>query len=875
MSDVSGISAAQAVNRQLVDVLPEVATRGLDGVLHGVLARGTVEVLAPALHHYLFACAPRTAGTGFKHMQQHVTVGPLRRDERIVGLLLIIEDVTDRMHQERMVAAGAPAEAEALASLVGQADWRTRQEAVAVLARKGDAVVTSLVDALRYQHHDVSLLSSALDLLSLSDVDVIEPLMQFLDDEDADLRTQAALILGGRRDRRAIPALRAHLADPDLNVAFHVIEALGRLHAIEATEDLLEIAERREFFLSFPAIQALGRLGTAASAPRLVPLLTDEMLRAAVIEALGELGDEEVAVPLVTLLASPDAPTEVITDALAGLHDRYETRYKAGDHIASLVRRTISASGAQRVVDAVQHAGPDRLPGLAKVLGWLEGHAVQRALTRLLGDGRVRGQVIEALVRYGSGVVVLLIEQLRSEDLECRQAAAIALGQIGDRRATAPLVQALGDREVAVVASGALARIGDADAFDALMAHLGEPDPALRQAVVAALNSIGHPDMPQRVMPLLDDQDPIVQESALRIAGYFGYPECFSRVVACCGDPSDTVRRVAIEQLALFDDRCVLALLETALKDTSAPVRVAAAATLGRINHPSSADVLLRALEDPDPWVRYVSVKSLAAVGDASSAAAVIERLTTDWAPHVRLAAVEAVGRLLGKDALEVLEPLARATNQDIARAAIEALAHVDHPKALAVLEQETRREESWRRVAAIEALAARREATVPQILQWIAAADRNLDVSAAAMDALARIGIREESQATEATRVLVSLTAEGSRRSAAITALANLPARRIEDVAAGLQQPSSAVRCAAIEALGRMRQPQASRAIEGALDDAEPSVRLMAIAELKRLGTRSSEPMLARLARVDPDAGVRQAALMALARSENAGQAG
>ena len=145
-------------------------------------------------------------------------------------------------------------------------------------------------------------------------------------------------------------------------------------------------------------------------------------------------------------------------------------------------------------------SGPDRLPGLARVLGWLEGEAVQRALTRLLGHGTVqvagrRGARSQRQRRRG-----LLIEQLHAEDLETRQAAAVALGRIGDRRATAALVAALGDRELAVAAAGALARIGDADAFDALIALLGDADPAIRQSVIAALNSIGHPDMPRRIV---------------------------------------------------------------------------------------------------------------------------------------------------------------------------------------------------------------------------------------------------------------------------------------------------------------------------------------------------------------------------------------
>ena len=106
--------------------------------------------------------------------------------------------------------------------------------AVSTLAQHGSAVVETLVQTLREQHRDLSVLSSALDLLSVSDIDIVEPLIRFLEDDDTNLRIQAALILGQRRDRRAIPALIARLDDADVNVRFHVIEALGRLHAAEA-----------------------------------------------------------------------------------------------------------------------------------------------------------------------------------------------------------------------------------------------------------------------------------------------------------------------------------------------------------------------------------------------------------------------------------------------------------------------------------------------------------------------------------------------------------------------------------------------------------------------------------------------------------------
>jgi HEAT repeat protein len=870
MAAATGIAASDARGRALAGVLPDISQGGL-AIIEQVLAHGTVEVMATALHHYLFACAPLQPSPVFARMQQLVTIGPLRDETRIAGVVVTVEDVTARVEHERAVADAGGRHVESLARLMGEDEVRIRRMAVSTLAHHGPAVVDALVRTLREQHEDFSALSSALDLLSISDIDVVEPLIGCLKDRDPNLRIQAALILGLRRDRRAGAPLIASLDDPDVNVRFHVIEALGRLRAADACDALTAIALEREFFLAFPAIQALSELGNPTVAAHLVPLLADDLLRAPVIEALGALGDEESAAPLVDLLNACAAPADVITDALAGLYDRYESRYAAGAHIADLVRRRINAAGTQSILDAVQSVSADRLPALAKVLGWLQGEAVQRALTRLLGHESVRSHVVEALVRNGAGVVTLLIERLRAEDLDTRQAAAVALGRIGDRRATGALIAALEDREIAVAAAGALARIGDGSAFDALIARLGDADSAIRQSVIAALNSIGHPDMPRRIVALLGSgPDPIVRESALKIAGYFGYPECLDQVLACCRDMNEAVRRTAMEQLAFFDDPRAFAPLAQACRDEAPSVRAAAASALGRIDHPDRVVTLMRALGDTDPWVRFVALRSLGTIGDPASLNAVIDRLD-DPAPHVRLAAIEVIGRLKPIEALAVLEPLTQSSNDDVARTAVGALGHVDQAEALSLLEQFARAPESWKRLAAIEALARHQHLEVPRTLQWVAAVDEAPEVVSVAMDALAKVGWRNDGQGSEAARALIALTAEPARRESAIAVLSSLPPRRIADIAAGLQHPSADVRCASVEALGRMKHPEASRALEAALDDLVSAVRLTAVSELKHLGTRTSQRKLMALARADQDTKVRHAAIMAVARAHDA----
>src|SRR5262245_38443017 len=101
LARATGIEPAHALNRPLVDVVPDLQIRGLLSVIESVLAKGTVEVLAPALHHFLIPCPPPEPSPSFQRMQQHVTMGPLRDDGRVVGVVVTVEDVTHRLESER------------------------------------------------------------------------------------------------------------------------------------------------------------------------------------------------------------------------------------------------------------------------------------------------------------------------------------------------------------------------------------------------------------------------------------------------------------------------------------------------------------------------------------------------------------------------------------------------------------------------------------------------------------------------------------------------------------------------------------------------------------------------------------------------------
>jgi HEAT repeat protein len=858
LARLTGVGTEAASGQSLVALIPDVEERRLLARFRRVLDEGVVEVLAPAFHHYLIPCAPLVPSKRFDKMQQRVNIAPLRENERVVGLIVTVEDVTGRLDRERdlsehltdpdettrLRAAQTLAEDESLnaaPSLLGalkDESWRVRRAAVEGVSRRAapDAIA-ALLTSVRENHHNLSLLNSALQVLALSDVDTLSPLVEFLNGPDTDLRMQAALALGEQRDARATPALMKALEDTDMNVRYHVIEALGKLRAVEAADTLASIAETRDFFLSFPALDALAQIGDARVAPRLVPLLEDEFLREPAADALGKLGDEEMVAPLAALLNTPHAPTHVIAESLAVLSDRYEKLYGEGKHIADLSRRTIDATGAQNLLDALDdEQKTENWRPLALVLGWLEGAAVEHALTRLLGRTDVRNEIVEALVRHGAGVTDLLIEQLDAEDLEIRRSAVVALGRIGDMRATPALVRILEeDAELIIPTASALAKIGDRRAFDALLGLLGDADAAVRQSVVGALNSLGAPEMPARIIPLLDDTDPNVRESAVKIAGYFGYAECADLLLERCRDREERVRRAAIEHLPYLEDPRVTEALVHALKHETPKVRAAAAGAMAHMEETESIACLADALTDEDSWVRYFAARSLGQRGALVRIDALARVAQSDKFNHVRIAALEALGNIGGERAAAIAAPFVEADDPDLGRAALAALGNIAHPDALPPLIKALRAPDANLRSGAAAALGERGGAEALEHLQRVAATDSEPAVFEAAIIALKKLAT------AEAMASLVALTADSRRREAASSALAQVPDSQIENVARGLSHHSAEVRRAVVEVLARMKRQRASELLRGALADADASVRLAATEALGKSYQRST----------------------------------
>ncbi|MBC7248740.1 MAG: PAS domain S-box protein [Anaerolineae bacterium] len=94
----TGYRASEVVGRNLLEVYPELVSRGLDRYYRDAL-KGQVRVLSQLFHRYLLPMSSDFSADR-KLMAQSARIAPLVEDGRIIGTITVIEDVTERVDRD-------------------------------------------------------------------------------------------------------------------------------------------------------------------------------------------------------------------------------------------------------------------------------------------------------------------------------------------------------------------------------------------------------------------------------------------------------------------------------------------------------------------------------------------------------------------------------------------------------------------------------------------------------------------------------------------------------------------------------------------------------------------------------------------------------
>ncbi len=304
-------------------------------------------------------------------------------------------------------------------------------------------------------------------------IDAIAPLIDFLNDEEADPEAQwfAVRILGSFNHPRVIEALIELLKtsqSEDLNsMAVSVLASMGKT-AVSVLETLLEEDSTRLF-----AVQALGQIRRSETVPLLMQVIRDPevQIRAIAIEALSSFHSDDITTVLIAALQ--DVAVQVRLAAVTGLGFRSDRSNLVGqlrplllDLNLEVCRQTAIALGRLGTLQAAtalyevlqsQHTPENLAIELVRALGWIALpealNYLETALLQLSLPEMVQLEIVQTLGRIDSvelkpqATQILLNGLPKLESVGIRQAIALSLGQLGDPDAINALVALLADTD--------------------------------------------------------------------------------------------------------------------------------------------------------------------------------------------------------------------------------------------------------------------------------------------------------------------------------------------------------------------------------------------------------------------------------------------
>lgn len=311
-----------------------------------------------------------------------------------------------------------------LLKLLTHPNMRVRTEAQFTLAERGNNCVKSLAklsadssaNAVARRHA-----IWALGQIGRKNSTTLHPLIPLLTDNDAEIRAQAAKVLGDGHANDAFGRLVKLLNDPSLRVRFFAAQSLGKLQRRDAVEPLLAMLREnnnRDIYLRHAGAFALSRCATV---PQLVAAGGDKSsaIRMASLLAMRHLELPEIAMFLNDLddlleveaaRAINDVPIHSAAPKLAalitntnGFDSRYEKQLlsrqlrvvNANFHLGSADNARALAAFAERE-DALPAAAAEALTGLAS---WANPGRRDRitGVFRLYQSGRDNQTAVEAL----------------------------------------------------------------------------------------------------------------------------------------------------------------------------------------------------------------------------------------------------------------------------------------------------------------------------------------------------------------------------------------------------------------------------------------------------------------------------------------------
>lgn len=410
-------------------------------------------------------------------------------------------------------------------------DMRVRQNAQFELAARDDT--ESLRQAAVQTGHQLKRIHGiwGLSQIGRRSPDAVQPLISLLDDDDAEVRAQAAKMLGDVRYEPGADALTSLLDDEQERVRYFATEALGRLSwrpALEAIVDMLEANNDEDVYLRQGGAIALARIGDTHALAELSNHPSKAVKIAAVIalkrldspEVVRFLDDEdEFIVTNAARAINDDIMIEEGLNALAGMleQDRFDNE--------PLIRRAINAClyhGTERDANRLANfaanqnrSQPLRVEALQTLSVW----AKSSRLDRVTGDPRGSVENDPDVAQRAIDPVMADILSEKNPELQIAGLQVVSRLNIADIDSRVlGMVSEDPSSEVRMKALQTLADIDDERIEEAVFAALEDADSEVRMNALQMITGLPIPEenMVSLVEPLLEQGTIPEKQAAFR-----------------------------------------------------------------------------------------------------------------------------------------------------------------------------------------------------------------------------------------------------------------------------------------------------------------------------------------------------------------------
>ena len=377
---------------------------------------------------------------------------------------------------------------------------------------------------------------------------ILAPLLKLLEDEDVEVRAQAARVLGENRVAEAFDGLMKTLRDPVGHVSFFAAQALAKLGRKECVTQVLLVARTNgeaDPLLRHACVQALAAAGDFPALQEAAQHI-DPQVRMAALLALRRLERPEIAQfladenPLLVLEAARaihDLPIDAARPQLAALLAKPTADEQLMLRVLNAAFRTGTAASAQALAEFAAKDGAsdalrtealqllalwpqpparDRVTGLGRPLPARDAApaaaALHAALPQLLGASaepvaRAALSAIAALGMKAEAPALFALIGKKEVPAKVRGQALETLAALGDPQLPDALQLAAADPDatLAIAAHAMLAKADPAKAADQLAALFAKGTLPEKRAALTALGGIPHPIADHALTALLTD----------------------------------------------------------------------------------------------------------------------------------------------------------------------------------------------------------------------------------------------------------------------------------------------------------------------------------------------------------------------------------